>query len=199
MASISLNFGWRTACRIIQNRVDNIFHKYLKLPKTLPRIDIGSNISVKILVLVKESVIKFNWAGQRQRIIIEIKSGEILIISDQEDSESDGYSIILDGTKVKINFSNNGVRLLGVWINNNADFKSHNIYILKVVKVSALQSEESILYSINNDDILGKIMKIKIATIKELYGCIFNNINHIRNNRSNICLVIRRFKSFSAE
>ncbi|RGB26027.1 hypothetical protein C1646_770964 [Rhizophagus diaphanus] len=74
MSSTSLNSGWRTACRII----DNILHKYPKLPKTFPREDslplqIGSKISVKeyntFLNRNETTEYKFNW-----------KRGEVFIV-----------------------------------------------------------------------------------------------------------------------
>ncbi|PKY40335.1 hypothetical protein RhiirA4_415776 [Rhizophagus irregularis] len=70
MSSTSSNSGWRIARRIIVNKIDNIFHKYPKLPKTFPREDslprqIGSNISVKeynaFLNRNENTGYKFNW------------------------------------------------------------------------------------------------------------------------------------------
>jgi hypothetical protein len=68
----------------------------------------------------------------------------------------------------------------------------HDKDFLGCKSIKALQSEaliKGIIYSINNEDLLGRIMKIKIASIKEILwfnGCIFNDIKHIRNNRCKI-------------
>jgi hypothetical protein len=71
----------------------------------------------------------------------------------------------------------------------------HDKDFLGYKSIKALQSEvliKGIIYSINNEDLLGRIMKIKVASIKEVLwfnGCIFNDIKHIRNNRCEIWLI----------
>jgi ribonuclease HI len=72
----------------------------------------------------------------------------------------------------------------------------HDKDFLGCKSIKALQLEaliKGIIYSINNDNILGRIMKIKIvASIKEVLwfnGCVFNDIKNIRNNRSEIWLI----------
>ncbi|EXX64219.1 hypothetical protein RirG_144880 [Rhizophagus irregularis DAOM 197198w] len=73
----------------------------------------------------------------------------------------------------------------------------HDKDFLGCKSVEALQKEslvKSILYCINHEGLLGKIMKIKIASIKEIIwfnGCIFNDIKHIFNNRKQIWLLER--------
>jgi hypothetical protein len=57
-------------------------------------------------------------------------------ISEVVDGKNVGNedSLNLDSVKIHINKSHNGVRFLGVWLNNEASFKSHNLQIENIVK-----------------------------------------------------------------
>ncbi|RGB23594.1 hypothetical protein C1646_774277 [Rhizophagus diaphanus] len=101
MSPTSLNSGWRTARRII----DNILHKYPKLPKTLPRegslpLQIGSKISVKeyntFLNRNENTGYKFNW-----------ERGEVFIVEMAKAVHEAAISYIEDCFKEP----NNGVKV----------------------------------------------------------------------------------------
>ncbi|CAB4425474.1 unnamed protein product [Rhizophagus irregularis] len=105
MSSTSSNSGWRIARRIIVNKIDNIFHKYPKLPKTFPREDslprqIGSNISVKeynaFLNRNENTGYKFNW-----------ERGEVFIVEMAKAVHEAAVSYIQDCFKEP----NNGVKV----------------------------------------------------------------------------------------
>jgi hypothetical protein len=92
---------------------------------------------------------------------------------------------MLGGTKVKINFSNDGVRFLGVWINNNVDFKFHNICIESTVKMminimrrKKLTAKESI-YLWNSVVIPMIEYQLQCTVLKE--ALLYNLYSRIRN------------------
>ncbi|CAG8690520.1 4385_t:CDS:2 [Funneliformis caledonium] len=78
MSSTSSNSVWNSANKKFKSKVDKIFHKYPKLPKTLPREDslplqIGSKVSVRdyntFLIQNEKTGYKFHWEGDNVYII----------------------------------------------------------------------------------------------------------------------------------
>ncbi|PKY58324.1 hypothetical protein RhiirA4_480137 [Rhizophagus irregularis] len=91
---------------------------------------------------------------------------------------------MLGGTKVKINFSNDGVGFLGVWINNNADFKFHNICIESTVKMINIMRRKKLtakecIYLWNSVVIAMVEYQLQCTVLKEVL--LYNLDSRIRN------------------
>ncbi|CAB4433378.1 unnamed protein product [Rhizophagus irregularis] len=91
---------------------------------------------------------------------------------------------MLGGTKVKINFSNDGVGFLGVWINNNADFKFHNICIESTVKMINIMRRKKLtakecIYLWNSVVIAMVEYQLQCTVLKE--ALLYNLDSRIRN------------------